>query len=280
MKSKPRKLALLIIASLCLITVITTTIYWESIVTWYVLQRDFKALKTNEQGLPEYEHKLTGIIFVKVPGGSFKMGSPGIETGRLNHEGPQKSVKLSSFLIAKYEVSQKQWEKITGKRQHKFVGETFPRGYLLWEDCKNFCDKTSLSLPTEAQWEYACRSGSDTLYSNGSTKEELKKIAWFRENSRGGPNPIGMKGPNQFGLHDMHGNALEWCADKYVTDYYRRLEDGELNPKATAKHDIHAMRGGAWLFGAENLRSAWRYSGFKLKTQTRAYFGFRPVWNF
>ncbi len=142
------------------LAVLIGILYGPEIRSWYALWRDFESLGKNEQGYPEYQHRGTGIVFVGLPGGTFDMGSPETESGRQPDEGPVHKVTLSPFLIAKHEVSQTEWKKVMGVNPSKSKGDTLPVGQVSWEDCQEFCKKTGLSFPTEAQWEYACRAGT------------------------------------------------------------------------------------------------------------------------
>jgi hypothetical protein len=130
----------------------------------------FCFLARNPQGYEEYQHEQTGLIFVLLPGGRFRMGSPNTETGRRVDEGPVHEVDLGPFLIAKYEVTQEVWARVMGANPSHFSGEKgLPVDSLSWEDCGAFCGRTGLELPTEAQWEFAVRAGTQTPYSFGET---------------------------------------------------------------------------------------------------------------
>jgi len=226
MKPKGKSIALLTGIALLVILGASAWIYRAHLRFWWL----FESLGANAQGYPEYRHRQTGIVFVRVPGGTFMMGSPEKQEGRLKHEGPVHEVMLSPFLMAKYEVTQEQWKKLMGDRPAKFKAENLPVESLLWDDCQEFCRRARLSLPTEAQWEYACRAGSQTVFSSGNSEGDVNLVAWHHGNSGDKPHPVGSLPPNEFGLHDMHGNALEWCADVFDSDFYSNLQSDKKDP--------------------------------------------------
>jgi formylglycine-generating enzyme required for sulfatase activity len=144
-----------------------------------------------------------------------------------------------------------------------------------WEDCQKFLDKLNekvgpgggkFQLPTEAQWEYACRAGSTTKYFFGNDEKDLGEYAWFIKNSDGKEHPVGEKKPNAWGLYDMHGNVWQWCQDRYYVqwlgrNYYKESPvDDPPGPAVSAAE--HVYRGGSWYDPAEYCRSAFRYSCF------------------
>ena len=143
-----------------------------------------------------------------------------------------------------------------------------------WEDCKQFCEKSGFLLPTEAQWEYACRAGTSGPFA-GTGK--LDDMGWSKENSGKAPHPVGEKQPNDFGLHDVHGNVYEWCEDMYDRHFYSTPDASKKDPVCRSGTKGRVMRGGSWLKDAVYLRSARRrwidfpYSGI--------FTGFRPAWS-
>ncbi len=168
-RKKGRKVALVAGLALVVLFVAMAWTYWGEIRYWYALWRDFESLAVNPQGRPEYRHRQTGIVFVGLRGGTFEMGSPETEAGRSDIEGPVHKVTLSPFLISKCEVTQEQWKQIMGRNPSSAKGDELPVHQIGWENCEEFCRKTRLSLPTEAQWEYACRARTTTAFAFGDT---------------------------------------------------------------------------------------------------------------
>ena len=187
----------------------------------------FTFVETNAEGYPEYTHDASGIRFVRLPGGSFDMGSPATETGRFDEEGPVHTVSLSPFLIAKYEVTQSEYEAVmTGNTAGLdatpsfYTGDNLPVETVSWDDLHatdGFLERTGLVLPSEAQWEYACRAGTSGPYAGNGN---LGDMGWYDGNSGGSTHDVGGKQANQFGLHDMHGNVFEWCEDNFKIEFY------------------------------------------------------------
>lgn len=233
----------------------------------------FTFLANNEQGYPEYEHHQTGIVFVRLPGGTFTMGSGVFECGRdAQSEGPVHEVTLSPFLFTKYEVTQAQWEAVAGTRPSDFLGPELPVTRISWEQAKAFCNVTGLSLPSEAQWEYACRAGTQTVFAFGNTLNSVNE-----ENFKGTdtacsyvvgnaflarPAQVGSYSPNPFGLYDIHGNVTEFCEDVWDPAFYSSPEATQLDPVNTgAPGDYRVIRGGAWNSEARGCRAARRSYG-------------------
>jgi len=241
-------------------------------------EEDFDFLHINAQGYPEYVHEKTGIIFVLLPGGTYEMGSPPDEVGRYPEEGPVHEVTLSPFLIAKYEVTQAQWKAaITGNTPgisddpSHFEGDDLPVENVSWDDIQEFEEKTGLTLPTESQWEYACRARTPGPYAGSGVLDDL---GWYRDNSGGKTHPVGQKMPNAFGLHDMHGNVWEWCKDVYDGKFYSKPEASGLDPIYTSGSGFRVFRGGCWGSNAGSCRSAYRSMHF---SDLRDFdLGFRP----
>jgi len=201
----------------------------------------------------------TGMEFVRVPAGSFDMGSPPEEPGRDLDEGPRHRVEISAFYLGKYEVTQAQWQKVMGKNPSFFKGDPMlPVENVSWNSVQKFIRilnrKTGFDfrLPTEAEWEYACRAGTRTLFFSGDDEKSLGEYAWFNVNSGEETHPVGMLKPNAFGLYDMHGNVSEWVGDGrrgYLSKPVKDPDGGMPGKKA-----MH--RGGCWLYPARYLRSA------------------------
>jgi len=241
---------------------------WDEIRAWYLFWREFESLGVNAQGYPEYRHHKSGIVFVWLPGGEFYMGSP--EASSETDEGPIHKVTLSAFLVAKYEVTHAEWKKVAGNNPSGFKGDALSV-HVSWEDCLAFCEKLGFSLPTEAQWEYACRAGTTGPFA-GTAK--LDDMGWYIDNSEERPHPVGEKRPNDFGLYDMHGNVWEWCEDVYDENFYSKPEARKRNPLCTSGSEKRVTRGGSTYSSREGCRSAYRRRGVH-----NIYVGFRPAWS-
>ena len=317
--------------------------------TWSLLREHFDQLPRNAQGYPEYRHKRTGIVFVLLPGGTFRMGTPEDQAGEVargivrefsgqtvdfsppevantvqdriaSSETPCHNVVLSPFLIAKYELSQREWRDAMGENPSAFQPRAhgygqlgandrmdllppelqtdeswlkLPVEYVTWDECREFCRKTGLSLPTEAEWEYACRAGTQTIFAFGDqvTPEQMnyntdrRYVVNTRDRAEqrtyygGKPMPVASLAPNGFGLHHMHGNVSEWCQDDYDEGFYRTSQSTERNPecRSNAAMSNRVIRGGSGLDWPEwrGHRSAAR--GGISPTSRSAGIGFRPV---
>ncbi len=198
--------------------------------------------------------------FVLIPAGSFPMGSAE-ETGDAD-ETPQHRVTLThAYYLGKHEVTQEQWTKLMGDNPSHFKGATLPVDTVSWNDCQHFLsrlrEKTgrACSLPTEAQWEYACRAGTTTKWNFGDTDAAVAEHAWTESNSGGTTHPVGQKKPNAWGLHDLQGNLGEWCADWYANPYPKGDATDPLGP---ATGPSRVVRGGAWGDHPNNARPAYR----------------------
>jgi formylglycine-generating enzyme required for sulfatase activity len=217
---------------------------------------------------------ITGIKFVYIPGGCFMMGSPPDEEGHSADESPVHKVCVDAFWMGKYLVTQSQWQQIMGNNPSCFPkGGTYPIEHVSWVDTQEFIKKlNSLSgktfrLPTEAEWEYACRAGSSGKWYS----DNLDAIAWYQENS--GVHPVGEKEANAFGLHDMLGNLWEWCADQYDSGYYASSpQNNPAGPKSSGMDRV--IRGG--LIGGHpgKARAAFRSA---MSDSVRFFIGFRLV---
>ncbi len=251
---------------------------------------DFKAYV---QPLPGTQ---LSIDMVPVAGGEFLMGSPESETGRKPDEGPQHKVKVDPFWMGKYEITWDLYELFVYKQIESaptstvstksaslvdavthptppYVEMSFGMGkvgfpavnmtqYAALQYCKWLTSKTGVfyRLPTEAEWEYACRAGTTTAYSFGNDLSQLKEHGWFLENSNSKYQQVGKKQANPFGLHDMHGNVAEWTYDQYIPDFYAQAAGGVTNNPVARPTKLypHAVRGGSWDDDADRLRSAAR----------------------
>jgi len=195
-----------------------------------------------------------------IPAGKFMMGSPQDEKDRQSDEGPQHEVTITRpFYMGVFEVTQEQYEKITGKHPSPLQGATRPAERVSWDDALEFCRMLSsrtgmtVSLPTEAQWEYACRAGTKTRFSFGDNDADVGDYAWYFENGGLKTHPVGEKKPNAFGLYDMHGNVWEWCSDWYEGSY-----QANQDPMGPDTGRFRVLRGGSFISRQESLRSASR----------------------
>ena len=188
-----------------------------------------------------------------MPGGSFMMGSPSGEKGRDNDEG-QHRVTVKSFLVCRTECTQAAWDRIGGTDDRRWRGSDLPIEKVSWNDVTAWCRKAELRLPTEAEWEYACRAGTETrlYWGDDPSEREIGDYAWYRGNSNSQTHQVGQKKPNAWGLYDMSGNVWEWCSDRYA-DYDM---DKQTDPKGPAGGSLRVLRGGYWNNSSEYCRSA------------------------
>ncbi len=207
-----------------------------------------------------------GMELVLVPDGEFLMGSPRREPGRDGSERPQHEVRITkAFYIGAHEVTQEQYAAVMGKNPSKFPGARNPVERVSWHDAVEFCarlsekDGQTYRLPTEAEWEYACRGGSTTAYSFGSAPRRLGDHAWYSRNSGEKPHEVGLKLPNAWGLYDVHGNVWEWCQDWYDDDYRSSTAEDPTGPTSGT---YRCVRGGSWFDYPTPLRSAARGRDF------------------
>ena len=241
----------------------------------------FTLLGLNAQGYPEYTQDISGIRFVRLPGGSFDMGSPESELGRETDEGPVHTVSLTSFLIAKHEVTQAEYASVmTGNLAElevtpsAFTGVNLPVDSVSWNDLQladGFLERTGLSLPTAAQWEYAARAGTPGPYAGTGILDDM---GWFSVNSGVVTHEVGTKLANQFGLYDLHGNVHEWCEDVYKETFYDDDIPG-FNPLSTTGSGFQEARGGSFSTEAPLCRSGSR-EGTIPEARVNSL-GFRPV---
>ncbi|MGO9107662.1 MAG: formylglycine-generating enzyme family protein [Thermoguttaceae bacterium] len=221
------------------------------------------------------------LEMVWIPAGEFLMGSPDSDVETRSSEKPQHQKRITCpFYLSKYLVTQEQWESVMDNNPSRFKGPKNPVEMVSWDDCQAFLEKLNakigtqggkFELPTEAQWEYACRAGSNTRYCFGSDESELGEYAWYAANSDGKTHPVGQKKPNAWGLYDMHGNVREWCQDWYDSGYYAgSLRD---DPKGPATGLYRVDRGGSWRSPAWECRSASR--GFYEPSDRHGSLGFR-----
>jgi formylglycine-generating enzyme required for sulfatase activity len=215
------------------------------------------------------------LEMVLVPAGEFLMGTPGY-----SGDEPHRVRITKPFYLGKYLVTQEQWEAVMGNNPSHFKGPNNPVESVNWDDCQQFVDKLNAKshpgggkfrLPTEAQWEYACRAGSTTRYCFGDDESRFGEYAWFQENSGSRAHPVGEKKPNAWGLYDMYGNVWEWCQDWYDKGYYAASPTDD--PPGPSTGSFRVIRGGSWDYAAWRCWSARRNVG---SPGLRAYsLGFR-----
>ncbi len=215
----------------------------------------------------------TELALVLIPAGEFAMGSPADEPGRDPDEHLHRVCVSRSFYMSRYEITQEQWGAVIDESPSRFQGKlALPVDSVTWEQAQAFCRRLSdragraVRLPTEAEWEYACRAGTTTPFAFGDTLTKLDAnhdwtggvalSAELVEETM----PVGSFAANAWGLHDMHGNVREWCSDWYGGDYYRASP--AVDPAGPAAGAFHVLRGGAWEDHARRCRSAYRH-GYK-----------------
>ncbi len=229
------------------------------------------------------------VDFKRIAAGTYMMGSQNGESD----EKPLKNASVSGFWMSSCEISQKVYAAIMNRNPSSFIGdENLPLEMVSWEDAALFCNamsrkaglepcydeiswacdftKTGYRLPTEAEWEYACRAGSTGQYSGGETESDLARVSWYVGNSGYKTHPVGGKEPNAWGLYDMHGNVWEWCHD-----WYGAYESSLNNPVQSKKSSYRVIRGGAWSESATECRNSNRnkyYQGMSFNL-----IGFRVV---
>lgn len=191
------------------------------------------------------------------------------------------------FYMSVREVTQAQWHEIMVVNPSDHKGTDLPVTNVSWDECRTFCRRLterehasgklpaalSYRLPTEAEWEYACRAGSAAAYCFGDAEARLGEYAWYKANSDGRPQPVGRRQPNAWGLFDMHGNVWEWCQDLYDKAYYESSPTND--PPGAAEATARVVRGGAWKYDAATCRSANR--GKSYGSYRSALLGFRVV---
>ncbi|AFZ01316.1 formylglycine-generating enzyme family protein [Calothrix sp. PCC 6303] len=239
------------------------------------------------------------LEMVYIPGGSFMMGSPEDEKDSLNRERPQHQVTVPAFYMGKYQVTQAQWQAVAklpkierdlNPEPSRFKGENRPVEQVSWYDAVEFCARLSKAtgkeyrLPSEAEWEYACRAGTSTPFHYGETiTSELANYAAHRNTYAEEPvgeyrrktTPVGSFPPNAFGLYDMHGNVEEWCADPWHENYEGAPKDGSVWLESD-NNNRYLLRGGSWFDVSRLCRSGYRYN-YLTRNYIYDYVGFRVV---
>jgi formylglycine-generating enzyme required for sulfatase activity len=225
------------------------------------------SLSTDRSPHPFIDLELGAGVVIRlrrIPPGRFLMGSPDDEVGRDDDEGPRHWVTLTrGFWLADAPCTRAEWRAVMGTEPSAFKGDDLPVEKVSWEDCQEFCKRLRLRfqeleprLPTEAEWEYACRAGTTSAFNDGPA---LDKLGWFDGNSGEKTHPVRLKEANQWGLYDMHGNVCEWCEDCFGT--YNINADDQVDPTGPtgrASVSVRVYRGGSWSNRPENCRSAFR----------------------
>jgi formylglycine-generating enzyme required for sulfatase activity len=226
-------------------------------------------------GMDPFAHLwLEALRLVDIPAGTFRMGSPKKEKDRDDDEGPQREVTITRpFRMGALTVTQGCWEALMGANPSRFTGDPrLPVEQVSWDDIcgqEGFLARLNaltegarpegqaFRLPTEAEWEYACRAGTDTAYSFGDDPADLGDHGWFDDNAEGRTHPAGQKKPNPWGLFDLHGNVWEWCQDVWHDDYKGAPKDGSAWMDG-GNQARRVLRGGGWSGYARVARSAYR----------------------
>ena len=214
---------------------------------------------------------VSGMEFVYIPGGEFWMGCGERETACGDDEKPRHQLRVNGFWMGKYEVTQAQWQAVMGRNPPHFNGADRPVDSVSWNDAQEFLNELNAAwansrspaqfrLPSEAEWEYAARAGTQTAYSFGDDPNQLGEYAWFVDNSGNNTHPVGQLKPNAFGLYDMHGNVWEWVADTYHENYNDAPTDGSVW-EDLGDRKAKVLRGGSWDYFPYFCRSADRGRG-------------------
>jgi sulfatase modifying factor 1 len=220
-----------------------------------------------------------GMTFNEIPAGTFMMGSPESEKNRGDDEHQHKVTISKAFYMQTTEVTQGQWQEVMDTEPWKGQrwvreGPNYPASYVSWNDAIVYCKKLSKKLgstyrlPTEAEWEYACRAGTETAWSFGNDEGDLDEYAWLPETTNDidekYAHQVRLKKPNAFGLYDMHGNVSEWCNDYYGDDYYK--QSPVKDPVGLGSGVLYVFRGGNWVLNSRFARSAdrvWVDAGYR-----------------
>ena len=215
-----------------------------------------------------------GMELIEIPAGKFTMGSPEDEKDHQEGEAQVRGTLTKSFGLGKTEVTQGQWKSVMGTEPWDRKGDVkadkdCPANYVSWDDATEFCEKLTAierkagilkadeeyRLPTEAEWEYACRAGTETAFSFGNNEKQLGEYAWFNVNTidvdEQYAHEVGLKKPNPWGLYDMHGNVVEWCSD-----WYDGKLIGGVDPVGPKRGSCRVGRGGGWWCYPGSCRSA------------------------
>ena len=250
------------------------TVSWKGTRPFSIALKEYTGPKTGDTktlALPDG----VKMEMVYVAPGSFTMGSPESEDGRFDDETQHRVTLTKGYWLGKYEVTQRQWESVMGENPSRFKGPDRPVENVSWDDCQRFIAKVDAEarrqfgggarLPTEAEWEHACRAGTTGPYGGSGNLDDM---GWYGGNSGNKTHPVGQKQANDWGFHDMHGNVWEWC-----NDWYASYGGDTTDPIGPASSDSRVLRGGSWRNLARVCRSAYRSRG--LPGLRDSYCGFR-----
>lgn len=274
---------------------LSVSVFFSIISSFFCQNAYIRPMQTDTQLPARFIQELpdgTSFEMILVEGGEFMMG--GSDEAAFDQENPIHPVRLSSYYLATFPIVQAIWKSVMNDNPSRFKGENHPVEKVSWDDTQTFVkrlkEKTGKSyrLPTEAEWEFAARGGTQTENYLYAGSDKLKEVGWYVENAGNGTRPVGMLLPNELGLHDMSGNVLEWCEDWYSGNYYQACLDRGLieNPSGPIEGSNRVLRGGRWSYGARSCRVSFRYSdgsdwringvGFRLALSPQSA-GLRPV---
>jgi formylglycine-generating enzyme required for sulfatase activity len=229
-------------------------------------EKDKLSIDTSKSLKIETITNTIGIKMNLIQAGEFTMGDMEWYGSQPLHK-----VKITKpFYLGIYPVTQSEWNKVVDKNSSLFKGENFPVENIKWDDCLKFVEhlnerenQDGYRLPTEAEWEYACRAGSPRRYCFGDDESDLGNYAWYKDNSDGQTHSVGKKKPNAWGLYDMHGNVFEWCWDRFNIDYYKECsEQGTVvDPKGPTTGNMRVRRGGSFYHFADHSLAGFRSWG-------------------
>ena len=223
--------------------------------------KEHQAGWAKQLGVPVEITNAVGMKLMLIPPGEFDMGSSESDTAAAYNEKPQHHVRITRpFYLGTYAVTQQQWVAVMDSNPSNYKGPNNPVVEVNWEHCQVFLDKLNAKtagqggkfvMPTDAQWEYACRAGTTTKYCFGDYETQLGDYAWYKANAEDKTHPVGEKKPNAWGLYDMHGNACGWCKDWYE-DYYYLISPMD-DPAGPLGGTLHVYRGGSWANSGQRL---------------------------
>ncbi|MEZ6063766.1 MAG: formylglycine-generating enzyme family protein [Planctomycetaceae bacterium] len=240
-------------------------------------------LSSEQQAIGAVEVNSIGMAFAPIPAGTFRMGTEESDPLRQDGESAHTVTLSNAFRLGVFAVTQQQYQRVMQSYSPALPDGRYPAVMVSWDVAVEFCKRLSnlpeelaagrsYRLPTEAEWEYACRAGTSTAYSCGNDPVVLRDYSWFHDNALQRPHPVGEKLPNAWSLYDMHGNVFEWCRDSMAEYPSAAIVD----PVTTGPGDVRVARGGSWYcLSSQLVRSAVRH-GFRRSERTN-YIGFRVI---